>query len=90
LGATRHLSKDPVAERSLRLAQEDTGIPRRRHPQELPIDPLEDTIRRLRSSARMLADRRDGQITHGQHEHPVARHCRFGSADRDQCLCYYS
>jgi hypothetical protein len=45
LGSRRR--KEPNA------SAENTGIPRRRHPEELPIDPLENTIRRLRSSAGM-------------------------------------
>jgi hypothetical protein len=43
----RHLSIRSRRRKEPKASAEDTGIPRRRHPEELPIDPLENTIRRL-------------------------------------------
>jgi hypothetical protein len=49
----RHRSLRSRRRKEPKASAKNTGIPRRRHPEELPIDPLENTIRRLRSSAGM-------------------------------------
>jgi hypothetical protein len=53
----RHLSLRSRRRKEPKASAENTGIARRRHPEELPIDPLENTIPRLRSSAGMRKHR---------------------------------
>jgi hypothetical protein len=49
----RHLSLRSRRRKEAKANAENTGVARRRHPDEPPIDPLENTISRLRSSAGM-------------------------------------